>query len=99
MPGPPALVRMATRSPAGTGWLASSRARSKSSSMVSVRITPAWPKSASTATSRPASEPVCELAARAPDSVRPLLTTTMGLRRATRRAICMKRPGRPRLSR
>jgi hypothetical protein len=38
--GPPALVRMATRSPAGTGWYARRSAVSKSSSIVSVRMTP-----------------------------------------------------------
>ena len=99
IPGPPALVRMATRRPRGTGWLARSIATSNSSSIVSVRMTPAWPSSASTPTSMPAREPVCELAARAPASVRPLFTTTMGLVRETRRAISMKRFVFPRFSR
>jgi hypothetical protein len=41
IPGPPALVRIATRRPFGTGWCARSAATSKSSSSVSVRMTPA----------------------------------------------------------
>jgi hypothetical protein len=91
MPGPPALVRIATRPPRGTGWLARIIATSNSSSIVSVRITPAWAISASTATSLPASEPVCELAARAPAPVRPLFTATIGLSRATSRRDRKKR--------
>ena len=50
MPGPPALVRIATRLPRGTGWLASSVATSNSSSIVVVRMTPACWNSASTMT-------------------------------------------------
>src|ERR1044072_1874310 len=55
--GPPALVRMPTRAPRGSGWFASSMATSNSSSIVSVRITPDWWQSASTALSAPAREP------------------------------------------
>ena len=39
--GPPALVRMPTRRPAGSGWVESSEATSSSSERVSARITPA----------------------------------------------------------
>ncbi len=42
---------------------------------------------------------MCELAARAPASVRPAFTTAMGLARETRRARSMKRRGLPRFSR
>jgi hypothetical protein len=80
------LVRIATLRPAGTGWFARIVATLKSSSMVSVRITPAWRKSASTATSPAASAPVCEDAARVPAVVRPDFTAAIGLRRPTRRA-------------
>ena len=67
IPGPPALVRIATRRPLGGGWLASSAATSNISSSVSVRITPHWRNRASTVTSEAASSaPVCELVARAP---------------------------------
>ena len=44
-----------------------------SSSSVDARSTPAWRKSASTAASEPASAAVCELAARAPARLVPLL--------------------------
>ena len=54
-PGPPALVMIATRSPRGAGWRVSSAARSNISASVSVRITPAWRKRASTWTSDAAS--------------------------------------------
>jgi len=71
---PPALVRIATRRPDGSGWCASSPATSKSSSSVSVRITPAAWKSASTTLSEHASAPVWDDATRAPEAERPLLT-------------------------
>ncbi len=99
IPGPPALVTIPTRGPRATGWVASSMATSNSSSMVSVRITPLCRHSASTATSEPAREPVCDDAARRPARVRPLFTATIGLRRATRRAIWVKRRGFPKDSR
>ena len=51
MPGPPALVTIPTLRPAGSGWFASSDATSSSSARLSVRITPAWSKRASTVTS------------------------------------------------
>ena len=56
MPGPPAFVTIATRLPAGSGWLASSEATSKSSASVSVRTTPACRNSESTVTSEAADE-------------------------------------------
>src|SRR5665811_2397301 len=75
MPGPPPLVRMATRPPAGNGWFASRDATSKNSPSVSVRTTPAWWKRASTVTSdAPISAPVCDDVARAPAADRPLFT-------------------------
>ena len=49
--GPPALVTIATRSPRGRGWCASSAATSSCSSRVSTRMTPAWSKRASTVAS------------------------------------------------
>ena len=66
IPGPPALVSTPTRRPVGSGWLASSEATSSISARLSVRITPACSKSASTVTSEAESmAPVCELVARA----------------------------------
>ena len=58
-------------------------------------MTPAWWKSASTAASEPASAAVCELAARWPLAVVPLLSARIGLVRATRRARRPKRRGLP----
>ena len=99
MPGPPALVTIATRPPLGTGCCASSEATSNSSSSVFVRITPACSNRASTTASLDASAPVCEDAARAPAADRPDLTATIGLIRATRRAIWLNLRGLPKLSR
>ena len=99
MPGPPALVRIATRAPRGTGWCESSAATSNISSSRSVRITPACLKSASTTTSLVASAPVCEAAARDPALDRPALTATIGFVRPTRRAISLNFFGFPKLSR
>ena len=99
MPGPPALVRIATRRPFGSGWLPRAAARSNISASVSARITPVWRKRASTATSLAASAAVCEPAARLPAHVRPLFITTIGLRRLTRRAMRAKRRGLPKDSR
>ena len=53
-------------------------ATSTSSSSEAARITPAWRKSASTAVSDPASAAVCELAARCPVAVVPLLSARIG---------------------
>ncbi len=99
MPGPPALVRMATRGPFGGGWCESRTPTSNSSSNVLVRMTPAWRKSASTMVSLAASAPVCDEAARWPARDRPDLTTTIGLSRPTRRAISLNLRGLPKLSR
>ena len=100
IPGPPALVTIATRRPAGTGWLANSEATSNSSARVSVRITPAWWNRASTVTSEAASSaPVWEELARAPATERPLLTASTGLVLATRRAIRANLRGLPNDSR
>ncbi len=62
-------------------------------------MTPAWRKRASTATSRLASDPVCDPAARAPPVVLPDFTATIGFFRAIRRAILAKRRGLPKDSR
>ncbi len=87
IPGPPALVTIATRSPLGTGCLVSSAATLKSSWSVSVRITPAWSNNASTVTSEAdSSAPVCDEVARAPAADRPLLTARIGFLRAIRGA-------------
>jgi len=99
IPGPPAFVTIPTRRPAGTGCVASSIATSNNSSIVFVRITPACAHSASTPAAAPASEPVCEDAARMPARVVPLFTATIGFVRPTRRAISMKRRGFPNDSR
>ncbi len=93
------MVSTATRRPLGTGWSARRAATSNSSSRVSVRITPVWWKRASTATSRLASAPVWEEAARAPAEERPDFTATMGFLRAMRRAMRAKRRGFPNDSR
>src|SRR5579859_6844686 len=67
IPGPPALVTIATRSPRGIGWLESRAVTENSSCRVSTRITPACWKRASTVTSEADSRaPVCEAVARAP---------------------------------
>jgi hypothetical protein len=98
MPGPPALVTIATRFDCGIGWLASSAATSNISSSVCVRMTPDWRKSVSVSASLVARAPVCDEAARAPADERPALTATIGLRRPTRRAICPNLRGFPKLS-
>src|SRR6187549_67187 len=64
IPGPPALVIIATRHPAGNDWQSRSAAISNISSIVSARMTPAWWNSASTAVSLAASAAVWLLAAR-----------------------------------
>ena len=94
IPGPPALVSTATRRPSGSGWLASIDATSSISARLSVRITPACRKRASTVTSEAASiAPVWELVARAPAAERPLFTTTIGFTLPTRGATREKRRG------
>ena len=100
IPGPPALVMIATRSPRGSGWPANSDATSNSSATVATRMTPACWNSASTVASEAASSaPVCDDAARAPTAERPLFTARIGLRAATRRAMRPNRRGLPNDSR
>ena len=99
IPGPPALVTIATRSPSGSGSWLNAIARSNRSITVSTRITPYCASSASIALSRPASAPVCDDAARAPDAVRPLFTAMIGLVRVTSRAIRANFCGLPKFSR
>ena len=95
MPSPPAFVRMPTRLPAGSGWSVSRAARSRTSSRVSTRRTPAAWKSASTAASDPAMAAVWEPAARAPERLVPLLIASTGFARATRWAILPNLRGLP----
>jgi hypothetical protein len=92
---PPALPTIANRSPAGNGWSTSSRAVSSSSPSVSQRMTPACVNSVSTVTSGAAAAAVCEAPAREPLTVRPLLTASTGLRRASARATRANRRGLP----
>ncbi len=99
MPGPPALVTIPTRRPRGSGWLPRASARSNISSSVSAWTTPVWRNSASVAAGPAASAAVCDPAARPPAAVRPLLSTTTGFRRPTRRAIRANRRGLPNDSR
>jgi hypothetical protein len=79
------------------GWTArrsSIDATSSISARLSVRITPACWKRASTVTSEAASiAPVWELVARAPAAERPLFTTTIGFTLPTRGATREKRRG------
>ena len=72
---------------------------SNRSARVSVRMTPAWRKSASVTASLAASAPVWEAAARWPAALRPDLTATIGLRAASRLAMRPKRRGLPKDSR
>ena len=99
MPAPPALPTTATRLPAGSGAVATTRATSKSCSSDATRITPACRKRASTETSGEARAAVWEAAARAPAVLLPPFTAMIGLRRETRRAISAKRRGLPKDSR
>ena len=93
IPGPPPLVRTATRRPESRERPDMTRATSKSSSSVSALMTPAWRNSASTAGSPAARAAVCEEAARRPEPDRPAFTTTTGLCRETRRVIRANRRG------
>ena len=93
----PARVRQDRDPPAVRLGLRSRGARRRRSAprASAARITPAWRKSASTAASEPASAAVCELAARCPVVVVPLLSARIGFRRATRRASRPNRRGLP----
>ena len=86
MPGPPALPMMPRRLPAGTGCPDSSWTTSSSSSVLRTWITPACRSSVVTTTSGVAAAAVWEAPPRAPASVRPALSATIGLLRAMRRA-------------
>ena len=84
--GPPVLVMMPTRFPAGIGWVAKAMAaRIISPSSVKERM-PVFSKISSVAISTPAREPVWEEAALAPCSVRPAFMASTGFRAATSRA-------------
>ena len=92
--------RSPRRRRAGSAARPARAAASSSSSSPSQRITPALANSASTVLSEAAiSAPVCELAARAPADVRPALTASTGLARATRRATRPNLRGLPKDSR
>ena len=69
--GPAELLITATRSPTGSGWLASSWPASSSSARVSARITPASSKRASVGASPAARAAVCDAAPRRPAPLRP----------------------------
>ncbi len=85
-PGPPALVTIASRGPRGRGCLASTSAMSKICEIEPTRSTPTRRNAASSTSSLPAIEPVCDAAAFAAASVRPALITMIGLDSATSRA-------------
>ncbi len=91
MPGPPAFV--ITSRPLPPGILPSEKARavSKRSCTPWARMTPVCLKAASKAMSDPASAPVCDEAARAPASVPPDLSRTMGFTFVAFCAISMNR--------
>ena len=84
-PRPSGVGEDAHRPPSGSGWFASSEARSAQLGEAVGPITLAWRNSAPTVTSEAASmAPVWELVARAPAGVRPLFTATIGFERPTR---------------
>jgi hypothetical protein len=66
--------------------------------MVSTRSTPARLNAASSTSSLPVSEPVCDAAARADCALRPALMTMIGLLRATSRAAERKDRASPMVS-
>ena len=81
-PHPPAVVRMTTFGPFGSGWVANVAAASNASSTVAARVMPPALQAPSKIASFAASAPVWLAAARAPFSVAPPLTTTTGFVRA-----------------
>ena len=99
IPGPPALVRIATRLPRGRGALLNASAASNSSSTESARCTPHWASNASVAMSTWARAPVWLEAAFAPASDRPAFTTRIGFLRVVSRARLTKDLGLPNDSR
>ena len=80
IPGPPALVTIPTRRPAGTGWC-DKQHRDVEELLERFGADHARPggSSASTTWSDSASAPVCDEAAREPARERPVLTATIGL--------------------
>ncbi len=97
-PGPPALVTMDSRRPRGRGCLARISETSNSSLMESTRSTPARRNAASSTSSEPVREPVCEAAAFAAWTVRPGLITMIGFVSATSRAAERKARASPMVS-
>ena len=96
---PRAFDTIATRRPAGTGWVESTRAASKSCVGVSTRMTPLWASMApmtasvlSPAHHPPGGSPPAALTTRraAGGEPTPVLTATMGLTRASSRAMRVK---------
>ena len=85
-PAPPDWVTIPTPGPAGSGQLAKAATRSRSCSSFRARMIPAWPKTPLYTRSAPASDPVCDDAARAPAPERATFTITIGLPRASARA-------------
>ena len=88
------LPTTATRTPAGSGWVATSWATSNITWIDSTRITPARLKSASTAAAG-AWDTRTRCPCGASPRKRPDLTTTTGLRRDSRRAMRLNLRGLP----
>jgi len=84
-PGPPALVRIASRDPLGGRIRARSSAESNRSPISYTRTIPARRNAASYTASSPAIAPVWELAAFADSANRPALYTRIGFERANAR--------------
>ena len=84
---------------AGTGWLASRAAVSRSSPMSRVAMMPACANSASRVTSGEAAAAVCEAAARCPAAERPACTVRTGMWAPTWRAVWPNLRGLPNDSR
>ena len=82
------MATTTVRRPAGTGWVATMRATSSSSSVVSTRMTPVWVIRASSMSSGHSS-------LRTWTGVRPLFTATIGFTRETRRAMRLNLRGLP----
>lgn len=83
------------RPSAGSGWVCSRAAVSRSSPRVRVAVTPAWVNSARRVMVGVAAAAVCEAAARRPAAERPASTVSNGIRRATRRAVRENTRGLP----
>ena len=94
-PAPPALATMATLRPAGTGWLASRTAVSRSSPRLAVAMMPACSNRAWRVISGAAAAAVCEAAARWPGADLPACTVSTGMCALTRRAVRANLRGLP----